>query len=329
MVTRELDGAARVREASRTEQTGGMTTTYRPSADDPLLILAMDHRGSFEKMFTDADSPDDAALAKMRAAKQLIYAGLSDAAPKITAGRAGVLVDEQLGADVLRSARGDADITVAMPVERSGQQLFSLEYGADTDAHLAAFDPDYVKVLVRMNPDDDPADTREQLDALAALSAALRDQGRQFLYELLVPATDAQSERAGSALAYDRDIRPELVCRVIAANQQAGVEPTLWKIEGLETAAAAAAVVAAAHADDRSADCIVLGRDAPKDRLDTWLSVAAGVPGFVGFAIGRSIWEDAVAEHLRSGDDDQLIATVSANYSHFVNTYLAAGHSRR
>ena len=305
-----------------------MTSAYRPSADDPLLILAMDHRGSFQKMFTDAESPDEQVLAQMRSTKGLIYAGLRAAAPRIPAGRAGVLVDEQLGADVLRAARADADITVAMPVERSGQKLFALEYGEHTDAHLAAFEPDYVKVLIRMNPDDDPGDLRAQLDALAALSSALRAQGRQFLYELLVPATDAQSERAGSAQVFDRDLRPDLVCRVIAANQQAGVEPTLWKIEGLETRAAAEAVVAAAHAGGRTADCVVLGRDAPRDRLDTWLSVAAPVPGFVGFAIGRSIWEDAVAEHRRSGNDDRLGATVSANYSHFVDTYLAARDSR-
>ena len=303
-----------------------MTTAYRPSAADPLLILAMDHRGSFEKMFTDADSPDEQALAQMRATKKLIYDGLRDAAPRISTGRAGVLVDEQLGADVLRAAGQDGQISVAMPVERSGQKLFELEYGADTDAHIDTFDPDYVKVLVRMNPDDDPDDTRRQLDSLASLSASLRDQERQFLYELLVPATDEQSQRAGSSEAYDRDVRPDLVCRVIAANQQAGVEPTLWKIEGLETRDAAEAVVAAAHADGRTADCIVLGRDAPKDRLDTWLSIAAGVPGFVGFAIGRSIWEDAVAAHRRSGDDEHLVSTVSANYTHFVDTYLAVGH---
>jgi len=54
------------------------------------------------------------------------------------------------------------------------------------------------------------------------------------------------------------------------------------------------------------------------------LTVAAGVDGFVGFAIGRSIWEDAIEAHLKDGDDLQLVETVRTNYAHFAQTYLVA-----
>lgn len=295
-----------------------------PDRTHPLFILAMDHRGSFEKLFgVDGTAPTPAELARMRTAKQLIFSGLVRAAPEVGAAGPGVLVDEQLGAQVLLDARLSG-VSVAMPVEKSGQTLFGLEYGADTDAHLAEFEPDYVKVLVRMNPDDDPADIHSQLVSLAALSTSLHDQGRAFLYELLVPATDAQLSRAGGVQEYDRDVRPDLVAQVIALNQQAGVEPTLWKIEGFQTREAAEAVVAAAHADGRTADCIVLGRDAPQDRLDQWLEVASSVEGFVGFAVGRSIWEDAVKAHVANPDDEALVAAVAENYLHFVRSYGAA-----
>jgi myo-inositol catabolism protein IolC len=301
-----------------------MRVVSTPTNADPLLILAMDHRDSFAKQFgVSGGAPSPEQDARMRAAKLLIYRGLRDARPHLTEGQVGVLVDEELGAQVLREARSDG-LVVAMPVEKSGQQLFELQYGDATAAHVAEFAPDYVKVLVRMNPQDSADNTAVQLSRLAALSDLLAARGQAFLYELLVPATPDQLRRAGSKEAYDKDIRPGLVVEVIAANQRAGVEPTLWKIEGLETTDAAQQVVAAAKAGGRSADCIVLGRDAPKAALDHWLSIAAPVPGFVGFAVGRSIWEDAVTAHLQDGEDDQLVNTVRDNYLHFAKSYLDA-----
>jgi myo-inositol catabolism protein IolC len=295
----------------------------RPTAQQPLLILAMDHRDSFAKQFGAGERPTPEQAEQMRAAKLLIYAGVRAARGELGGGEAGVLVDEQLGAAVLREARRDG-LSVAMPVEKSGQKLFDLQYGDDTAAHIAEFDPDYVKVLVRMNPADPVADTAVQFRVLARLSDLLHGLGKPFLYELLVPPTDDQLARAGGPAAYDRDVRPELVVRVIAANQRAGIEPTLWKIEGLETEDAARLVVAAAQRGGREADCIVLGRDAPTEVLDHWLSVAAAVEGFVGFAVGRSIWERPLAEHRTTGDDEALVGAVRDNYLHFARTYLDA-----
>jgi myo-inositol catabolism protein IolC len=284
----------------------------------------MDHRDSFGKQFgVSGDSPSPEQAAAMCAAKQLIYRGLRDARAQLSEGQGGVLVDEEFGAQVLHDARRDG-LVVAMPVEKSGEKLFELQYGDETPAHITEFAPDYVKVLVRMNPADSASDTAAQLDSLAALSALLAARGQAFLYELLVPATPGQLKVAGSKEAYDRDIRPGLVVDVIAANQHAGVEPTLWKIEGLETTEAARDVVAAARAGGRKSDCIVLGRDAPEDVLDHWISVAAPVPGFVGFAVGRSIWEDGLTAYRKDADDDRFVETVRDNYLHYAASYLAA-----
>ena len=296
---------------------------FRPTDEEPLLILAMDHRDSFQKLLGIADPPSEDDLSRMRRVKGLIYDGLTAARPDLGVARPGVLVDEHLGAEVLRRASADG-VVVAMPVERSGQRLFQLEYGAQTRAHVEEFDPSYTKILVRMNPADDAADQAAQLAAVAELSKDLKAWGQRLIYELLVPATDEQAAAAGGSDGYDRDVRPQLVGQVIAANQGAGIEPALWKIEGLETKEAAESVVAAAKAGGRDADCIVLGRDAPVERLDHWLQVAAGVPGFVGFAIGRSIWEDAVTAHAKNGDDDALVSAVAANYRHFAQVYLDA-----
>ena len=64
--------------------------------------------------------------------------------------------------------------------------------------------------------------------------------------------TDAQLATVGGDVdRFDRELRPDLVARVIADNQRAGVEPTLWKVEGLETVEAARHVAGAARAGQR------------------------------------------------------------------------------
>jgi myo-inositol catabolism protein IolC len=215
-----------------------------------------------------------------------------------------------------------------MPIEESGQDFFTLEYGGIDEHywldHVERFSPDYVKVLVRDNPDFDSADRGGQQERLATVSAALHAARRTFLFELLVPPTDEQHERAGHD--YDARLRPQLTEQVVADFQAAGVEPDIWKIEGLEDATAAANVVAATQRDGReNVRCIVLGRDAPVERLDHWLEVAAGTRGFEGFAIGRSIWEQPLADHLAGKlAEDGVIEAVAANYLHFVRTYGGA-----
>ena len=277
---------------------------WQPRHDDPLFILAMDHRVSFGKSLfgVKGDTPDPAQAAAMKAAKLLIVEGLQMALPSVASGRAGVLVDERYGQDVIAAVRDSGrTVVLAVPVEASGHDWFTLEWGDQWLEHVEAIKPDYAKVLVRDNPEFDGARREAQLSRLAQVSAGLRDVSVPLIYELLVPATDAQLDQADhDADAYDRDIRPGLVVRVIADNQAHRVEPTLWKVEGLETVEAAQQVAGQVKAGGRAADLIVLGRDAPAERLDHWLEVASQVDAFVGFAIGRSIWEDVVREYEAS-----------------------------
>ena len=92
---------------------------------------------------------------------------------------------------------------------------------------------------------------------------------------------------------------------------------------------AAEAVVTQIRADGRDDVCaIVLGRDAPAARLDHWLAVAAPVDGFVGFAIGRSIWEDPIADHNHGkASEDETVTEIARRYLGFARQYWAAtGH---
>jgi myo-inositol catabolism protein IolC len=301
---------------------------YRPSKHDPLLILAMDHRASFGKSLFGVkdDRPDESQRAAMQSAKQLIYAGLAQARAQLPGGHAGVLVDERYGQPVVDAARCDG-VILAVPVEHSGRDWFELEWGEDWLEHVRSSRPDFAKVLVRDNPAFPGRRREQQLQALRDVSHALDQLGVPLLYELLVPATDDQLAATGGVTdSYDRDLRPGLVMQVIADNQAAGVEPAIWKVEGLETAEGARAVVTQMRAGGRDHVCaIVLGRDAPASRLDHWLAVAAPVDGFVGFAIGRSIWEDPIADHNHGqADEKKTVGQIAERYLGFARRYCAS-----
>src|SRR5690242_18726448 len=180
--------------------------------DGRLYILAFDHRGSFERMVVGrGEGPiGEADAARVRAAKSVIYDGLHRALASGQPPREqiGVLVDEQYGAEVARRARADGAI-LAMPAEKSGQDEFDFEYGEQFGEHIERFDPAFVKVLVRYNPDGDAAMNARQTARLRRLSEWLRARDRKLLFELLVPAThDQLASVGGDASRYDREVRP-------------------------------------------------------------------------------------------------------------------------
>lgn len=293
-----------------------------------LFILAMDHRDSLLRDLYGIDGdPTAEQIATVSAHKGLIFDGLLAAIDGgVDASHAGVLVDERYGCAVASRAKA-AGIDLAMPIERSGEPLFLLEYGTFGDGdwlrHVEEFAPAQVKVLVRDNPEGS-GNRILQFDRLITVSNALRASGRTFLFELLVPATPAQLESVGSdALRYDAELRAGLTVRVIEEMQHEGIEPDIWKIEGLETEADARAVVAAAQRDGRSAvSCIVLGRNASPQRVDHWLEVASAVDGFRGFAIGRSIWEKPLSDLLAgAASETDLVRRVAEDYTRFVGAW--------
>ena len=297
----------------------------KPGYDQKLYILAFDHRGSFQKKFFGIEGdPDPEQTAVIADAKHLIFEGLQQAvAAGADASATGVLVDEQFGSTVPEEAR-ERGLKLAMPVERSGQPMFDFQYGDDFGAHIERFDPDFCKVLVRYNPDGSTEENQEQLQKLKRLSDWLRSKDRKFLFELLVPAEDAQLQAVGGdSDRYDSELRPELMRRTIAAIQDAQIEVDIWKIEGVDERADCELLVAQARAGGRDGVvCVVLGRGADDAKVDHWLTQAAPVDGFVGFAIGRSIWWDPLKAYVDGKIDRAAGARkIAENYLRFVAVY--------
>jgi myo-inositol catabolism protein IolC len=296
--------------------------------DHKLYILAFDHRGSFQKKFFGIDGePDAEQTAIIADAKHLIFEGMQQAVGGgADASSAGVLVDEQFGSTVPAEAR-ERGLKLAMPAERSGQNMFDFQYGQDFGAHIESFDPDFTKVLVRYNPDGDQAENREQLGKLKQLSDWLHEHERKFLFELLVPAEDAQLASVdGDAERYDAELRPELMRRAIAEIQDGGVEADIWKIEGVDERSDCQMLVAQARAGGRDGVvCVVLGRGADDAKVDHWLTQAAPVDGFVGFAIGRSIWWDPLKAYVDGKIERAAGARrIAENFLRFVAVYERA-----
>src|SRR5262245_2024827 len=279
------------------DQARARSTRIAPAS--PLFMLAFDHRRSLRDL--PGLVPDRAGEAvRIADAKRVIFGGLLRAQGGL-AGRGipGLLVDEEFGSEVLELARS-RELVAAVACERSGQVEFELEYGDDFGAHIERFEPELVKVLVRFNPDADPSLNHRQLDRLRTLSGWLRASNRRLLFELLVPPEPRQlRDGGGSRERFDTELRPQLVSRAIVDLQDAGIEPAVWKIEGIEAREWCRRIAATCRRDRRDGvSCLILGRGADQARVEHWLRVAAPVDGFAGFAVGRTIWWEAIGGYL-------------------------------
>ena len=258
-----------------------------PGFDRPLYMLPFDQRESFQtKIFSWKGALNAEQTAEIAAAKQVIYDGfraaIGDGAPKE---HAAILVDEQFGAAILRDAAREGYMT-ACPAEKSGQEEFDFEYGKEFTRHIDAFDPTFCKVLVRYNPAGDRSMNRRQASRLRRLSEYLRRTERKFMFELLVPAERAElDELKGDKGAYDRLRRPQHMVEALVELQDAGVEPDVWKVEGLDRREDCANVVAAARRNGRDrVGCIVLGRGADAKQVErAWVHrLRRGAHHFLG-----------------------------------------------
>ena len=297
--------------------------------DWPLYVLSFDHCGSIETgIFGSKSALTTEQTAQITEAKQVIYDGFKAAvAAGVPKQNAAILVDEQFGAAVLRDAKADG-FAIACPVEKSGHDEFDFEYGENFPSHLEAFQPTFCKALVRYNPEGDQALNRRQTDRLKRLSHYLRSESRSlFMLELLVPAEKAQLEKVkGDKSTYDLELRPRLMVQTIEELQDAHVEPDVWKVEGLDRREDYERIVAAARYGGRDkVGCILLDRGEDQKKVREWLTIAATVPGFIGFAIGRiDFWERIAAWRAKRATRQAVVGQIARRYREFVDIFEKA-----
>jgi 5-dehydro-2-deoxygluconokinase len=296
--------------------------------NSPLYILPFDHRGSFQtKMFGWKGTLSAEQTADIAATKAVIYDGFKEALEGgVPRDRAGILVDEQFGGDIIRDAVKNG-IKTAMPAEKSGQDEFDFEYGDQFGDHLEQFGVTFCKVLVRYNPEGDKGMNERQAVRLKRLSDHLHSVGRKYMFELLVPSEKAQLDSVGGdKKAYDLNIRPKLMVQAIHELQDIGIEPDVWKIEGLDLRDDCARVAEAARRGGRDqVGCILLGRGEDDRKVHEWLKTAAGVPGFTGFAVGRTtFWDPLIAWREKKIPREEAVTLIAKKYRMWVDVFEEA-----
>ena len=294
----------------------------------PLYILPFDHRSSFEKgLYGWTGALSQEQTDKIARTKDVIYDGFKVALRKgVKQENAGILVDVQFGKRILRDCAKNGYIT-CLPAEKSGQAEFQFESGDHYPSIIEDYNPTFVKTLVRYNPEDDEQLNRRQAGRLRELGNYLHRHGRYFMFELLVPATVEQMERLeGDHAHYDRELRPSLMMGAMKELQSAGVEPDVWKIEGLDAREDCVKVAEEARRDGRDhVGCILLGRGSNPQAVIEWLKKAAGVPGFIGFAVGRTtFWDPIVAYRDGKATREQAAEQIADNYIAWVNVFKGA-----
>jgi myo-inositol catabolism protein IolC len=305
-----------------------MRTEPRIGYHKSLYILPFDHRSSFEKgLYGWSGVLSAEQTERIAQTKEIIFDGFKFALGiGLAKDQAGILVDEQFGARILRDASANGFIT-AMPAEKSGEAEFQFEFGSQYGVHIEQFKPTFVKVLVRYNAEDDDAMNRRQAARLKELCDYCHSHNFLFMFELLVPATHAQMVGVeGDQTRYDRDLRPSLMVAALEQLQNAGVEPDVWKIEGLDRREDCFKIVEMARRDGREqVGCIILGRGSNEQKVVEWLRVAAAVPGFIGFAVGRtSFWEPLVAWRDGKIQRQQAVENIARRYLEWVTVFEGA-----
>ena len=213
-----------------------------------------------------------------------------------------------------------------MPVEKSGQDEFDFQYGDDFGAHIESFDPDFSKVLVRYNPDGDAEhEPRASPSASSASPTGCTSTTASSSSSCSCRPPRSSSRRwAATTERYDAELRPELMRRAIEESQDFGIEVDIWKIEGVDERSDAEMLAQQTRkgAGREGVVCVLLGRGASDEKVDQWLRAASPVEGFIGFAIGRSIWWDALKGFLDGGlERDAAAQQIADNYLRFIRVY--------
>ena len=295
-----------------------------------LYILAFDHRGTITKGLLGVEDrePTQDEANKVSEMKQIIFDGFLKANEYgITGGDPAILVDETFGLEVQQKAK-EMNIKFAAPVEKSGQKVFDFEYGDQFGEKINEVGADFVKILVRWNPDDEEEIRETQGNRIKELSDWLTENDKKFLLEFLVPATEEQLASVENDQArYDSEIRPKLAVKVVQEMRERGADPDIWKIEGLDTSEDCEKVAHAIRTGDREdVIAVVLGRGASDEKVNEWLRAGSSVEGYKGFAIGRSIFWDALKGfHEGEKSREEAVEEIAQSYLGFLSVYQNGG----
>ncbi|MGB3988296.1 MAG: DUF2090 domain-containing protein [Minisyncoccales bacterium] len=296
---------------------------------ESLFILPFDHRGSFLKNLFNLEDrkPSQKEIDEVKELKWLIYSGFKYAINQklIPQSSTAILIDDEFGEKIIEDAKSSG-YKVSISTEISGQDEFQFEHGEDFGAYLKKYSPDSAKALIRYNPEEDEDLNKRQLTRLKKLNDYCKKEGIGFLLEPLVIATQKQMEEVDqSKERYDREMRPKLMVDMIREIREFGIEPDIWKLEGLDKEEDYENLAKEIHPDSR---IIILGRGADTSQVERWIAVGAGVEKVIGFAIGRTVfWQPLLDYKNERIDKGVAIERIANNFSRFYRIFIESKES--
>jgi len=274
-----------------------------------LCILPFDHRSYFEQLLGFTEPLTESQANQLTDYKKIVYSGYKKSLDLgIPKDESAILVDDVFGLDILLDAKQQG-YTVLQSTEKSGLDHFEFEHGDDFPSWVEKVQPTFTKVLIRYNVDGDKELNKKTLDGLKVVSDYSHTHNYKFLIEILVPSQET----------------PDLLIRAMQEIQSAGIEADVWKIEGMNKREDYEQVVTIAKSNNRTdVSVVVLGKNQTDEVVETWLKTGAQVPGIIGFAVGRTVFLNALMK-FQSGEytHDQAVDEIAQRFFHFYTIFTA------
>lgn len=284
---------------------------FKENMKQELFILPFDHRSSFLRDILDLSrKPDKKEKEKIKKFKNIIFEGfLSVANKEKYKSKFGILVDEEYGEEILKKAKKEK-VIVCLPVEKSGEEELSLEYGKKFKEHVDKFKPDFVKILIRYNPLNLKTN-KKQLRILSEINELSKKY--KIILELLVPPAKEEKELKN----YDKKIRQERTIGAIEEIKKV-IHVNVWKLEGFEKNQWQKVI----NTVPKQSKIIFLGRGQDKKKVIRWLKSAAPFEKIIGFAIGRTVFLETLKKyHKGKISGEKAVKTIAGNFKNFVELW--------
>jgi 5-dehydro-2-deoxygluconokinase len=268
-----------------------------------VCAFAFDHRSQFEELAKNSGK----GAADISHFKSIA----SDAANKVAAGRegVGVLIDDKYGFDAL-AAMSDSNWWTARPVELPGSRPIRFEAGNNIASTLQNWPRSHVaKCLVHYHPDDEAELKRDQIATVLNLYEACLSTGHDLLLEVIPPASIGNVDEA--------------VIRSMNEFYEIGIKPDWWKLPPPKSADIWQEIENVIQKNDpHCRGVLMLGLNAPVAELMVDFALGANFQICKGFAVGRTLFQDAAEAWFNDKiSDKEASARIAENYETLLRSW--------
>jgi 5-dehydro-2-deoxygluconokinase len=280
--------------------------TTRREQPGELLAFAIDHRKQFEDMADKLKVSRDKIAPFKRLAIQAI-AKVSNGNPGF-----GTLLDDTYGREAMYDA-AKLGLWVGRPLEQPGSRPLRFEFTQDVGARLVDWPITHtIKCLAFYHPDDPKELKHEQAQKLRTLYEAARKVGRELLVEIIASKNGPMDDHT--------------IARAMTELYALGIKPDWWKLEPQSSSTAWDEI--GKVIDDHDPYCrgiVLLGLEAPENELAKGFRAVANNSHVKGFAVGRTIFNEAAQEWLRGSiSDDTAVLMMAEKFAALVKIWKEA-----